>query len=90
RGIAIGVLSNFDSRLYAVLKALNLVNFFSSTTISTEVGAAKPSPQIFNAALNKHDCPAELAWHVGDSFKEDYQAAQAAGLRGIWLNRKQN
>lgn len=88
RGITLGVLSNFDSRLHAVLKALNLTNFFSSVTISTEVGAAKPDFHIFNAALNKHDCPAEFAWHVGDSLKEDFEAAKAAGLRGIWLDRK--
>lgn len=90
RGIAIGVLSNFDSRLYAVLTALNLADFFSSVTISTEVGAAKPSPEIFQAALDKHDCSAQLSWHVGDSLEEDYKAAKAAGLRGIWLDRKKN
>lgn len=86
-GIELGVLSNFDSRLYLVLQALDLAKFFTSVTISTEVGAAKPNPQIFAAALNKHDCPAELAWHIGDSLKEDYQGARAAGLRAIWLKR---
>lgn len=86
-GIELGVLSNFDSRLYLVLQALDLAQFFTSVTISTEVGAAKPDPQIFAAALNKHDCPAKAAWHIGDSFKEDYQGANAAGLRAIWLKR---
>ena len=86
-GIELGVLSNFDSRLYLVLQALDLAQFFTSVTISTEVGAAKPAPQIFAAALNKHDCPAKAAWHIGDSFKEDYQGAKAAGLRAIWLKR---
>ncbi|KAM3102115.1 HAD-IA family hydrolase [Phormidesmis sp. 146-20] len=88
RDITLGVLSNFDSRLHAVLKALNLTDFFSSVTISTEVGAAKPSPQIFDVALDKHNCSAQFAWHVGDSLEEDYKAAKAAGLRGIWLDRK--
>jgi putative hydrolase of the HAD superfamily len=88
RGISLGVLSNFDSRLYTVLKSLKLADFFSSVTISTEVGAAKPSSQIFKAALDKHDCLAEFAWHVGDSLEEDFKAAKAAGLRGIWLDRK--
>jgi putative hydrolase of the HAD superfamily len=88
QGISVGVLSNFDTRLYAVLKVLNLIHFFSSVTLSTEVGAAKPSPQIFNAALKKHDCPAEFAWHVGDSLEEDFKGAKAAGLKGIWLDRR--
>jgi putative hydrolase of the HAD superfamily len=45
--IKLGVLSNFDSRLYTVLEALDLAKYFSTVTISTEVGAAKPQPAIF-------------------------------------------
>jgi putative hydrolase of the HAD superfamily len=81
------VLSNFDSRLYLVLQALDLAQFFTSVTISWEVGAAKPDPQIFAAGLDKHDCPAEAAWHIGDSLKEDYQGAKTAGLRAILIER---
>jgi putative hydrolase of the HAD superfamily len=86
-GIELGVLSNFDSRLHSVLQALDLAQFFTSVTISTEVGAAKPDPQIFVVALNKHQCSAESAWHVGDSLQEDYHGAKATGLRAIWLQR---
>jgi putative hydrolase of the HAD superfamily len=86
-GIQLGLVSNFDSRVYVVLKALKLADFFTSVTISTEVGAAKPQPDIFLKGLQKHDCPAQAAWHVGDSFTEDYQAAKAVGMRGIWLKR---
>jgi putative hydrolase of the HAD superfamily len=86
-GITLGVLSNFDSRLYPVLDALELTQFFSSVTISTEVGAAKPEAEIFYAGLAKHDCSTDAAWHIGDSFKEDYEGAKAAGLKAIWLNR---
>lgn len=86
-GITLGILSNFDTRLYPVLEALNLQQFFSSITISTEVGAAKPEAEIFDFGLAKHDCCADAAWHIGDSFKEDYQGAKAAGLKAIWLNR---
>lgn len=88
-GIELGVLSNFDSRLYSVLQALDLSQFFTSVTISTEVGAAKPDPQIFAVGLDKHQCPVELAWHVGDSLQEDYHGAKAAGLRAIWLQRSE-
>lgn len=86
-GVQLGVLSNFDSRLYQVLQALDLAKFFSSITISTEVGAAKPDSRIFAIALQKHHCQPQSAWHIGDSFEEDYQAACSAGMRGIWLRR---
>ena len=86
-GIELGVLSNFDSRLHAVLKDLQLAHFFTSVTISTEVGAAKPDPKIFAVALAKHSCTPQEAWHIGDSRGDDYQGANAAGLRGYWLTR---
>lgn len=87
-GIPLAILSNFDSRLYAVLESLDLATFFASVTISTEVGAAKPDPKIFAIALQKHHCLPNAAWHIGDSFEEDYQAAKAVGMRGVWLRRK--
>ncbi|MEG4393847.1 HAD-IA family hydrolase [Microcoleus sp. BROC3] len=89
QGIELAVVSNFDSRIYAVLKALNLAEYFTSVTISTEVGAAKPQSQIFTAALQKHNCMAENVLHIGDSFKADYCGAKTAGLKAIWLNREQ-
>ncbi|MEG4961438.1 MULTISPECIES: HAD-IA family hydrolase [unclassified Microcoleus] len=89
QGIELAVVSNFDSRIYAVLKALNLAEYFTSVTISTEVGAAKPDSQIFTAALQKHNCIAENVLHIGDSFKADYCGAKTAGLKAIWLNRQQ-
>ncbi|EGJ33434.1 MULTISPECIES: HAD family hydrolase [Moorena] len=87
-GIELGVVSNFDSRLHLVLKALKLEEFFSSITISTQTGFAKPDPQIFAAALQKHHCTAQEAFHIGDSFQEDYQGAQAARLRAFLIKRK--
>lgn len=87
-GIPLGVISNFDTRIYSVLQGLELLDYFASITISTEAGMAKPDRQVFEVALHKHGCLPQDAWHVGDSFAEDYQAAQKAGLRGIWLRRE--
>ncbi|MGB5962748.1 MAG: HAD-IA family hydrolase [Coleofasciculaceae cyanobacterium] len=89
-GIQLGVLSNFDSRLHFVLKALKLEEYFTSVTVSTLTGVAKPDPEIFAKALEKHFCDAEDAWHIGDSFKEDYQGAKAAGLKAILVERNQD
>jgi putative hydrolase of the HAD superfamily len=87
QGIPLGVLSNFDTRLYPVLSALELADFFASVTLSTEVGAAKPHPEIFKAALAKQGCVPERVWHIGDSLKEDYEGAKAVGIQAIWLKR---
>jgi putative hydrolase of the HAD superfamily len=90
QGIELGVISNFDTRLHQVLEALDLAQFFTSVTLSTAVGAAKPQADIFKAALAKHQCSPEQAIHIGDSWSEDYQGAKSAGLQGIWLYRKED
>ena len=89
QGITLGLLSNFDSRIYSVIVALGLDRYFTSITISTEIGAAKPDRLIFESALTKHELERspDLAWHIGDSFKEDYQGASAVGITAFWLDR---
>ena len=87
--IPLGIISNFDTRIYKLLKLLNLENYFSSITISSEVGAAKPEPKIFTTALAKHSCQPEQAWYIGDSFIEDYQGAKQIGIQAFWLKRDQ-
>lgn len=87
RGVELGIVSNFDSRLYEILIGLGIDRFFESVTISSFAGAAKPSLQIFRRALQKHGALPESAVHVGDSLREDAEGAAAAGLRGVLLDR---
>ncbi len=87
QGIQLGIISNFDSRLQPLLAALGLADYFDSVTFSTAVGAAKPNAAIFHHALQHHNCTPDAVWHIGDSFREDYQGATVAGWRGIWLQR---
>lgn len=86
-GIELAVISNFDTRLHRVLQTLELDRYFRSVTISSEVGAAKPNPHIFEVALHKHRCSPQDAWHIGDSYREDYLAARAVDLFALWLRR---
>ena len=87
KGIELGVISNFDTRLNRILKALELEQFFTTVTISSEVGFAKPDSKIFEVALNKHGFTPQQAWHIGDSFIEDYQGAKQTGIWALCLNR---
>lgn len=86
-GIQLGIISNFDSRINQVLTALELRDFFDTITISSFSGVAKPNPEIFVIALQKHDCLPEEAWHIGDSWNEDYQGAKNAGIRPLLIQR---
>ncbi len=46
-GFVLGIISNFDHRLYRILEGLGLAADFDSVTISSEAGFAKPSPELF-------------------------------------------
>jgi putative hydrolase of the HAD superfamily len=88
RGIELGIISNFDSRLLEVLNFLDLDQFFTSITISSTAGFAKPDANIFHLALRKHHLAPHQAWHIGDSVTEDYTGAKNAGFRSFCLNRQ--
>jgi putative hydrolase of the HAD superfamily len=88
RGIVIGVISNFDFRVYAILEGLGLADHFDSITISSEAGYAKPQPEIFTAALARHAIAPHEAMHVGDSEHLDLAGAQAAGLAAVLIDRE--
>ena len=88
RGLIIGVISNFDSRIYPVFSELGIFKYFDSVHISSHEGTAKPDTAIFKKALSEHALHPLEALHVGDSLKEDIAGAKAAGLRAIYLNRE--
>ncbi len=87
-GLELGIVSNFDSRLFPVLKGLGLSDWFDTVTISSLAQAAKPSPKIYHLALEKHAVDPEEALHVGDSLRDDVEGAKKAGLRAVLLDRK--
>jgi putative hydrolase of the HAD superfamily len=88
RGMELGIISNFDSRLFTVLRGLGLSDFFDTVTISTLAHAAKPSPRIFQLALEKHAVDPDEAIHVGDSVRDDLEGACRAGLHGALVDRE--
>lgn len=85
-GFALGIVSNFDYRLYRLLEGLGLSHHFASITISSEAGFAKPAPEIFRIALAKHGAAAAHAMHVGDVEPLDVAGAQAAGIQAVLLD----
>lgn len=87
RGLALGVVSNWDSTLPDLLASVSLAPYFDAVVSSAEFGASKPSPAIFAEALTRLGVPAGAALHVGDSLEEDYHAARAAGLAALLLDR---
>ncbi len=88
RGHSLGVISNFDYRVYAILEGLGLSVYFDSVTISSEAGWAKPAAEIFKLALSRHSTTPGAALHVGDSEKMDLGGAQAAGIAAVLIDHR--
>uniref|UniRef100_A0A8C6V1T3 Haloacid dehalogenase-like hydrolase domain-containing protein 3 n=1 Tax=Neogobius melanostomus TaxID=47308 RepID=A0A8C6V1T3_9GOBI len=72
-GLKLGVVSNFDKRLETILNSCDLV--------------AKPSPRIFEQALQKCGVSAAEIAHVGDHYVKDYLASRSVGIHGFLLDR---
>lgn len=89
-GYRLAVISNFDGRLRVILEQLGLARHFSSVVISSEVGADKPDPLIFQRALELNKVAAKEALHVGDDPVRDWQGAAAANISIFKLDRPHN
>ncbi|MBI1823093.1 MAG: HAD-IA family hydrolase [Nitrospirae bacterium] len=87
RGYRTGMITNFDTRVYDVNRALGIDGLIDSLTLSTEAGAPKPDPKIFKKALEHHRIEPAKALHVGDSMSDDVRGAQNAGLQAVLIDR---
>lgn len=83
-GVKIAVVSNFDTRLRPLLKALNCDHWFDAVAVSAEVAAEKPNPTIFLKACDLLGVTPEDAVHVGDDRRNDIWGARDAGC-DAWL-----
>jgi putative hydrolase of the HAD superfamily len=88
QGLELGIISNFDTRLFGVLRGLELDGLFETVTISSLAQSAKPAPKIFRRALEEHAVDPDECLHVGDSLREDVQGAEAAGITGVLIDRE--
>ena len=88
-GLRLGVITNGDGEQQrAKLAALGLGGRFEVVVVSGDAGFAKPDARIFGLAATAIGVPAERCLFVGDSRAGDAVGAQAAGMLGVWLNRR--
>jgi putative hydrolase of the HAD superfamily len=87
RGLHLGVISNWDTRLPDLLRQLDLARRFDAVVYSSAVGVEKPDARIFRRTLRALGVEARAALHVGDNRLEDVEGAIAAGMRALLLVR---
>ena len=89
-GYRLGVVSNADGRMPGLIERVGLADYFEFVVDSHDVGAEKPDPRIFRAALDRlatdGDAPRpEECLYVGDLYAVDVVGARGAGLRPLLL-----
>jgi putative hydrolase of the HAD superfamily len=87
RGLTLVVASNWDCSLPEWLRPAGILELVDGVVTSAEVGAAKPSPRVFQRALAVAGVDPARALHVGDKVDNDIDGAEAAGVRGVLLQR---
>ena len=85
-GYRLGVISNADGRVPALLERLGLVEHLEFVVDSGEVGVEKPSRRIFDMAVERLDLPAGACLYVGDLYPVDVLGARGAGLRALLVD----
>lgn len=88
----IGLVSNFAHQ-HAVGKTLEqfgIAKYFDTLTISGKIGWRKPSPKIFEKALQALGVNASETVFVGDSAKHDIEGAKKCGIKTILVKKESN
>ena len=86
KGYKMGVISDTSPSLELTLQQLGLAQYFTSFTASSLVGAGKPSPIIFNTALNTQGVTAAESIYV-DDYKVEADGAREQGFTSFLIDR---
>ncbi len=87
QNLTMGLLSNLDRDIKPLCRELGLEPYIDFTVTSGEVGADKPKPPIFLAALQQAGVNASEAIHVGDQYRLDVVGARGVGITPILIDR---
>ena len=86
KGYKMGVISDTSPSLKYTLQQLGIAKYFTSFTASSLVGAGKPSPIIFNAALSAQGVTASESLYVED-YKPEADGAREQGFTSFLIDR---
>lgn len=87
----LGVVSNIwcHSRLcFDEFRRAGVADLFEQVVFSSDVGIIKPSPAIFQKAIEYFGEDKSSVVFVGDDIKYDVAGAKKAGLATVWIDKK--
>jgi HAD superfamily hydrolase (TIGR01662 family) len=90
RGFQLAIISNNDGRCREKCEELGIARFFEAIVDSSKEAVRKPSPRIFEIALERMRIAPSQAAHVGDMYGSDVLGARDAGITPIWYNPRRS
>jgi putative hydrolase of the HAD superfamily len=87
KGYSLGVISDWNIALGPLLRQFDLTQYFDCLVISAVARHAKPSPKLYDMALERANAIPDYAIHIGDSYIHDVLGARAVGITPILLDR---
>lgn len=78
----LGALTNGNADIYKT----DAGEYFDFAFLAEEVGASKPHPDMFQAALRQAGVTADAIVHVGDDPDHDIRGAAEVGMHTVWMN----
>lgn len=85
-GYRLGVISNADGRMEAVLTSAGLRPYLEFVVDSERVGFEKPDPRIFHEGLSRMEVEPHQALYVGDLYPVDVVGARGVGMDAVLLD----
>lgn len=80
----LGALTNGNADIYKT----DAAEYFDFAFLAEEVGASKPHPDMFHAALQHAGVDAGHIVHVGDDPVHDIHGAREVGMHTVWMNAR--
>jgi REG-2-like HAD superfamily hydrolase len=86
-GYTMGIISDWGISLGPILRNLKLTKYFECVIISASARQAKPSPTLYDLALQRANAIPDYALHIGDSYINDVIGARTVGITPVLLDR---
>lgn len=85
-GLKLAIITNGPGQLQMdSIRALGIETYFNVILVSGIEGIAKPDPRLFEKALSALSIKAHEAVYIGDHPENDVAAAQAVGMKAVWI-----
>jgi putative hydrolase of the HAD superfamily len=87
RGYCLGIISDWGIALGPIIRQHQLTRYFNCLLVSAVTRHAKPSPTLYELALQRANAVSDFTMHIGDSYIHDVLGSRSMGITPVLLDR---